>query len=256
MTVDNQPEYRKRIYNRYLTAGSADIPFKNPDEAPGGLLDMLRSVIRKHFPLTKDAQIFDLGCGAGLLVHSATQAGYTNMSGVDISPQQVKVAGCLGIEGIRQVDAMSALLALEPESNDAIVSFDVLEHMTRDKLISWIDAVRAALKLGGRWINHTANAEPLFYGRVRYGYLTHEQAFTRTSLLQVLLASDFSRVTCFEDSPISGRLGGTIRWLMWKLVRLPALICLIAESGAMAKTRFSRKICSLLPRNRTASCVD
>lgn len=163
MTTDNQPEYRKRIYDRYLTAGSADIPFANPDEAPGGLLDMLRSVIRKHFPPAKDAQILDLGCGAGLLVHCAIQAGYTNMSGVDISPQQVEAAERLGIEGIHQGDAMSALLALEPESHDAIVSFDVLEHMTRDELIALIDGVRAALKPGGRWIIHTANAEAPFF---------------------------------------------------------------------------------------------
>lgn len=256
MTADNQPEYRNRIYDRYLTAGSADIPFANPDEAPGGRLDMLRSVIRKHFPRTKDAQILDLGCGAGLLVHCATQTVYTNMSGVDISPQQVEAAGRLGIEGIRQGDAMNALLALEPEFHDAIVSFDVLEHMTRDELISLIDAVRAALKLGGRWIFYTANAEAPIYGRVRYGDLAHEQAFTRTSLPQVLLANGFSRVTCFKDPPIPKILGGTIRWLMRKLVRLPALIWLITESGAMAKTRFSCRICSLLPRNRTASCVD
>ena len=256
MTADNQPEYRKRIYDHYLIAGSADIPFANLDEAPGGLLNMLRSAICKHFSLTKDAQILDLGCGAGLLVHCATQTVYTNMSGVDISPQQVEAAGLLGIEGIRQGDAMNALLALEPVFHDAIVSFDVLEHMTRDEFIPLIDAVRATLKPGGRWIFYTANVEVPFYGRVRYGDLAHEQAFTRTSLPQLLLASDLSRVTCFEDPPIPKRLGGTIRWLMRKLVRLPAFIWLITESGGMAKARYSRRIYSLLPRNRTVSCVD
>ncbi len=235
MTEDNQLEYRKRIHDRYLTAGSADIPFANPDEAPGGLLDMLRSVIQKHFPPAKDAKILDLGCGAGLLVHCAAQADYTNMAGVDISPQQVEAADRLGIANIRQGDAMGALLALEPESHDVIVCFDILEHMTRDELIALIDGVRAALKPGGRWIIHTANAEAPFYGRVRYGDLTHEQAFTRTSLPQVLLASDFSSVSCFEDPPIPGRLGGTVRWLLWKLVRLPALLWLIAESGSDGK---------------------
>ena len=37
-----------------------------------------------------------------------------------------------------------------------------------------------ALKPGGRWILHTANAESPFYGRVRYGDITHEQAFTQS----------------------------------------------------------------------------
>ncbi|MBK20656.1 MAG: methyltransferase [Rhodospirillaceae bacterium] len=231
MNDNSQFEFRKRIYDRYLTAGSADIPFENPDAAPGGLLDMLRSVVQKHFPSDKDSTILDLGCGAGLLVHCATQAGYTNVSGVDISQQQVEAAERLGIKNIRQGDAMEALTALEPASHDAIVSFDILEHMTRQELVVLIDGVHAALKPGGLWIIHTANAEGPFYGRVRYGDLTHEQAFTQTSLPQILIASDFSKVSCFEDPPIPGRFGGTIRWLMWKVVKIPALLWLVAESG-------------------------
>ena len=85
----------------------------------------------------------------------------------------------------------------------------------------------------------TANNQPEYrkriYGRVRYGDLTHEQAFKRTSLPQVLPACDFSRGTFIKDPTIPSRLGGTLRWLMWKLVRLPALIWLIAESGGDGK---------------------
>lgn len=227
--------YRKRIYDRYAEAGSADIPFERPEEAAQGLLDMLRRVVTDHFPENRDAAIIDLGCGPGLLVHVARDAGYRNVSGVDISPQQVEAAKRLGIDGIRQGDVMETLAGLAPASQDAVLSFDVLEHMSRDELIGLIDAVYKVLKPGGRWIVHTCNAEAPFFGRVRYGDLTHEQGFTAASLNQVMIASDFSTVRCFEDTPVPGRLKGTIRWLMWKIVRLPALVWLIAESGPAAR---------------------
>ena len=85
----------------------------------------------------------------------------------------------------------------------------------------------------------TANNQPEYrkriYSRGRYGDLTHGQAFKRTPLPQVLLASDFSRVTFFEDPTIPSRLGRTLRWLKWKLVRLPTLIWLITKSDRDGK---------------------
>lgn len=231
----SETDYRKRIYDRYAEAGSADIPFARPEDAASGLLDMLRRVVSDHLPDDKTTPVIDLGCGPGLLVHVARKAGYTDVAGVDISPQQVEAAERLGIDGIRQGDVMETLKSLAPASQGAVLSFDVLEHMTRDELIALIDAVHRVLKPGGRWIVHSCNAEAPFFGRVRYGDLTHEQGFTATSLNQVMIASNFSSVRCYEDTPVPGRLKGTIRWLMWKIARLPALFWLIAESGPAAR---------------------
>jgi 2-polyprenyl-3-methyl-5-hydroxy-6-metoxy-1,4-benzoquinol methylase len=230
-----QPEYRQRLYRRYLETGGGDISMTTPEQAPAGLRDMLRHVIAGYFPGDKGAQIVDLGCGMGLLVYFARQAGFTNIRGVDMSPQMVAAARRLDIDGIEEGDAIGALESLDPESHEAVISFDVLEHLKRDEMIQLIDEVRRVLKPGGRWIIHTVNAEAPFFGRVRFGDLTHEQAFTQASLRQILLASDFSSIACYEDAPIPGRPAAMLRWLMWKIVRLPALFWLIAESGPAAR---------------------
>ena len=228
---ESSAEIRRRLYRRYLTAGGGAPPYARPEDAPGGLREMLRKVVREHFPPSRDAMILDIGCGHGLLVHEARAAGYRNVSGVDASPEQVGFAGRLGITGIRSGDAFETLAGLAPESHDAIVCFDVLEHMTREELFALIEAVHRALRPGGRWIIHTCNAESPFFGRVRYGDLTHEQAFTRASLRQALVGCGFGEVRCFEDAPVPGRSSGTARWIAWKVLRLFFIALLMAESG-------------------------
>jgi len=227
--------YRERIYARYAEAGSADLGFDRPEGAPAGLRDLLDRAVRDYFPADKNAAILDLGCGPGLMVHAARSAGYENCEGVDISPQQVAEAERLGIDGVREGEVLKTLSGLGDGTLDAVLSFDLLEHMTRDELVTLIDAVHRVLKPGGRWIVHTCNAEAPFFGRVRFGDMTHEQAFTATSLNQVMIASDFKSVRCFEDRPDPRRLKGAVRSAMWHIARLPALFWLIAESGPAAR---------------------
>lgn len=230
-----QLAYRNRLYRRYLEAGGGNASMTAPEGAPAGQRDMLHHIIATHFPADRDGPIIDLGCGMGLLVYFARRSGFTNITGVDTSRQMVDAARRLHINDILEDEALNALKSLATGSHEAVISFDVLEHLTRDELVVLVDEVHRVLTPGGRWIIHTVNAEAPFFGRVRYGDLTHEQAFTRASLRQILLACDFTAVTCYEDRPIPGRAAATLRWLMWMLARLPALFWLIAESGSAAR---------------------
>ena len=42
--------------------------------------------------LTRSAQIVDLGCGTGLVGEQLHKLGYTNIDGIDISPESLKIA--------------------------------------------------------------------------------------------------------------------------------------------------------------------
>lgn len=83
-------------------------------------------------------------------------------------------------------------------------------------LLPFDDDVLRVLKPGGRWIIHVPNGESPFGGRMRYWDLTHELAFTRTSVAQLLLASGFSDVRCFEDQPVVHGAKSALRWLLWQ----------------------------------------
>ncbi|HBD12395.1 MAG TPA: hypothetical protein DCZ13_09625, partial [Porticoccaceae bacterium] len=165
--------YRSRIYTHYVQAREQALaPQTLAGLAPRS--HALRRLIEQHFPADKNAVVLDLGCGHGALLHFAREAGYTNLRGVDGSPQQVVAARRLGIEGVEEGDLRDALAAQPDASLDVVIAFDVIEHFTRDELLPFVDEVHRVLKAGGRWIIHVPNGESPFFGSIRYGDLTHE----------------------------------------------------------------------------------
>src|SRR5688572_16897500 len=85
----------------------------------------------------------------------------------------------------------------------------------------------------GRWIIHVPNAESPFGACMRYWDFTHELAFTRTSIAQLLKASGFASVLCYEDQPVPHGLKSAVRYVLWNIIRF-ALLCYVAiETGAV-----------------------
>ena len=123
------------------------------------------------------------------------------------------------------------------EKFDVIFLFDVIEHFTRDELLIFVDKVYRVLKPGSSWIIHVPNGESPFFGSVRYGDLTHEMAFTRTSLGQLLCSSSFRNVSYIEDSPIIHGVRSAARWLLWKIFRSVLRLYIAAETGDTGKNR-------------------
>jgi 2-polyprenyl-3-methyl-5-hydroxy-6-metoxy-1,4-benzoquinol methylase len=225
-----QTDFRARIYQHYVHGRTEAYAPETLD----GLRDRqpyVARVIRQHFPNDKAATILDLGCGYGPIVHLARQAGYTNVVGVDRSPEMVAEAKRLGIEGVVEGDLMETLRALPDESQDVVIAFDVIEHFDRHELMPLVDEVYRVLERGGRWLIHTPNAQSPFFGRIRYGDFTHEQAFTPTSMGQLLLSSGFSRLDCFEDAPIVHGAKSAARYVVWRAIRGLLRLYLAAETG-------------------------
>jgi 2-polyprenyl-3-methyl-5-hydroxy-6-metoxy-1,4-benzoquinol methylase len=223
--------YRTRIYGQYVHGREQSLAPATLDglasKAP-----YLRRLVARHFPPSREGVILDLGCGHGSLIHVARAAGYRNVSGVDLSSEQVAEARRLGIEGVREGDLMATLAELPDESHDAIVAFDVIEHFTRDELLPFVDEVRRVLRPGGRWLIHTPNGESPFFGRIRYGDFTHEMAFTTTSLGQLLLSSGFREVRFHEDAPIVHGVLSAGRFVVWHGIRALLRLYLAAETGS------------------------
>ena len=226
-----QHEYRRRIYAGYLDA--------NPDTvAPQSLAcfapraPYLKRLIREHFPADRRAAVLDLGCGAGALIHVARELGYRHLSGVDTSPEQIAAAVRLGIGGIVNGDLFKSLRARPDASEDVIIAFDVIEHFDRDELVAFVDQVHRVLRARGRFIVHTPNAESPFFGRIRYGDLTHELAFTRNSLTQLLRSCGFGNVACFEDRPVVHGPLSAMRAVLWPLLRASVGFFMLVETGA------------------------
>jgi SAM-dependent methyltransferase len=230
----SQYRYRERIYRHYVEAATRDLaPATLDGLAPR--LPYLARLVARHFPPARDAAILDLGCGHGALLHAAREAGYDNLLGIDNSPAQIAAAKRLGIAGVEHGDLLQAVKALPGASRDAIIAFDVIEHLTKDELIDVTDEVLRVLKPGGRWIVHVPNGVSLFSGASRYDDLTHELSFTCESLTQLILASGFRSAAFFEDEPVAHGLKSAVRLVLWKAIRAALRFYLTVETGAAQK---------------------
>jgi SAM-dependent methyltransferase len=221
-------DYRKRIYSNYTRGALA------PTDSPAVLerrRPYLQRLIRQHFPTDRSAAILEVGCGSGALVYFSRRAGYLNMEGVDLAPDQIALAKRLGVSGVRLGDAIETLKDTTTASLDVVVAFDLIEHLTDDFLLRFIDEVSRVLKPGGRLIIHTPNGESPFCSRMRYWDLTHVRAFTRNSIRQLLLSSGFREVYYSEDSPTVHGTISMARWLLWKGLRGFLRLWLMIETG-------------------------
>ncbi len=227
-------DYRERIYRSFVSVGRLESPVSVLDFEP--LRPYLTRLIRRHFPADRQASILELGCGHGALIYFATQAGYQNMEGIDTSPEQVACAARLGIAGVRLGDAMQTLAAAPDGSRDVIVCYDLIEHLVKPELIDFADSAHRVLRRGGTLILHTVNAESPFGSRIRYGDFTHELAFTRQSIGQLLLSAGFRDVRCFEHDPVVHGIKSAVRWTLWKAIRCGLLLWLAAETGELTRS--------------------
>jgi SAM-dependent methyltransferase len=233
-------DYRTRVYAYYLRTHGADVP----DDARAAFAPReayVARLVNRHFPADRGASILDLGCGHGALLHAARLAGYRNVAGIDRSPEQVAAARKLGIAGVREGDLLETLRALPNDSYDVVITFDVIEHLRREELLPLADEVLRVLKPGARWILHTPNGGSPFFGRIRYGDITHELAFTPASLGQVLLTCGFTDFECFEDAPVVHGVKSAVRLAAWKLIGGVLRFYVAAETGDTSrKTVFSQ----------------
>lgn len=224
--------YRQRIYGTYVT-GRSDALAPQTLEGLAPRMPYLCWLVRTCMPPDRAAAILDIGCGHGAILYALQQAGYQHARGVDGSAEQVQAAARLGICGVAQGDLMQTLRESADTSLDVVIAFDVIEHFTKAELIPLVDEVQRVLRSGGRWVIHVPNGESPFGNRVRFGDYTHEQAFTRTSLEQLLLASGFARIETHEDRPIAHGFISTVRAALWRLIRAALLFYIAVETGSL-----------------------
>ncbi len=215
-------------YSRHYARLHPDTP-----EHDANLRDYFQRHLSPHLPRATDSVVLDVGCGRGYALEWLRSLGYTRQTGIDRDAAQVAFATGRGLE-VSKVDDTLAELRARPDSCDLILLMDVLEHVPRASQPDLLQAIRQALKPGGKLLCTVPNANSPLAGHWRYVDYTHECLFTRESL-EFLLGQTGLEVTHvlpleFLAAP---RLGfwppnrHTLRWWARVLSRLqPRLACL------------------------------
>ena len=152
----------------------------------------------KYLPADKDAAILEIGPGFGNLLEHLQGCGYRNLSAVDLSPEVVETCNHVLPGSTALTEDTSAFLRERPDQYDLIIMLHVLEHVPKDQIMALLQAIRGALKTGGKLVAEVPNpAHPITGAYNRYHDFTHTVGFTDQSLGFVLRNAGFHDVTVY-----------------------------------------------------------
>jgi SAM-dependent methyltransferase len=193
----------------------------------------LQRLLAPHLPDTRQVAL-DLGAGQGELVEALQRLGFTQATGVELSPSQVQMAEGHGCKSVRQGDGGQTLADLPDACLDLVVCFDVFEHLSHDTCAQWFAQIRRVLKPGGRLIGHVPNGLSPFAGAVYWGDLTHLWCPVPESIQVFCRSSGLCWLGAYENIGASPGLKGRLRALAWRGVRAVLATASTVETGRSA----------------------
>ncbi|MEI8174252.1 MAG: class I SAM-dependent methyltransferase [Deltaproteobacteria bacterium] len=176
-------------------------------------------------PRNKDAPILDVGCGSGEFLHFLQSSGYTRMEGIDLSAQQVERARKRLSCPIHHAE-VGTFLKNRQGYYSMITLNDVLEHISKNDLVSFLTILRNGLLITGGglviFVPQAAGFSSLYNRNIDF---THQLIFTEISLRYVLKMAGFSEVRFVPErwplklTPrhLTYRL---VRWMWFKILKL------------------------------------
>lgn len=186
-------------------------------------------------PRDKNLPILDIGCGMGFFLWFLQNNGFINTTGIDLSPEQVRVAESFGVKGVHLCH-WKEYLAEHPSKYSFIMLDNVIEHLTKDEIVELLQAIFSSLKPGGQLYISTPNSGSLFGLPLAFIDFTHEVFFTAASLDQVLSACGFKPVQVFGEPIVVFDLRSFVRKSAFSLIKPLTKALYVVGTGGGGRT--------------------
>lgn len=198
----NKP-LENRIFENYLTNHYSNLEktdFSNDADVRNLLKD--NSAVLNHNlghifseNVKKTSAILDLGCGYGSFLSFLQSKKYTNVTGVDLSTQEISICKKLFTSYSFAQENILNFVSRTDAKFDVVYLSHVIEHIKKEDLFVFLEGVKRILNNHGIFVIIAPNSAAYFNAAAnRYGDLTHEIGFTELSLRQVLMVSGFSHI--------------------------------------------------------------
>lgn len=182
---------------------------------------------KKFFPSDKNSRILDIGCGMGHFLYYLKTKGYTNFNGIDLGKQQIAFCKKYIDINVEKADAFEYLKDKKNEF-DVIIMNDVIEHIKKANVVELLEYINNSLKEEGKVIIKTPNMSNPFGLVSRYQDFTHEAGYNESSILYILNASGFNKVSVFSEIyaniGLNRRILNIVRSIIYKILKLACLI--------------------------------
>jgi 2-polyprenyl-3-methyl-5-hydroxy-6-metoxy-1,4-benzoquinol methylase len=232
--------YRKIFYKNYFSEKTnKDSVCRNENSLSNWRYATI-SRIKNWLPGNKNAKILDIGCGFGNLLKGFKDIGYNNLTGIDISEEQIAKAIELNSRiNFNCIDLISYLKS-ENKKFDLITVFDVIEHLEKDEALEALKLIHDALNANGQLIIQTPNAESPWFGAVAFGDFTHEWFYTTSSLEDILFKSGFNNIEFKPSGPLFISFKSSVRRILWIFINSLLKIWNLAETGSIGSKIYTR----------------
>ena len=225
MTHDSM---QRRLIDDYYRTTSASGSAVGPAAVAASVIQLRRRLGSWLDVENKD--VLDLGSGTGELCHLAELSGARSVIGVNLSGDEIEVARGVTGATLVQSDITAYLEESEPTSVDRIFALNILEHLDKDALVKTLQASFRALRAGGSLVAMVPNATSPFGSMTRYWDITHQNAFTPSSVRQLSRYVGFGDDVSFREcGPVPHGLKSGGRFLLWQVIRIGIRAYLMIE---------------------------
>ncbi|MCF8002801.1 MAG: class I SAM-dependent methyltransferase [Chromatiaceae bacterium] len=197
----------------------------------------------------KGKSVVDLGSGTGELCWLAIDQNANSVTGVNLSQDEIDCARSQVKAEFVCKDILSYLESLPSESVDRLFAMNILEHLDKDTLVAVLEQSARVLCADGKLIAMVPNATSPYGGMTRYWDITHQLAFTPSSIRQLMRLCGFASAEFREWGP---RIHGTvsaIRYLLWQIIRGVIALRLSIETGSPKGLIYSSDMIFRLSKN-------
>ena len=221
-------KYRETLYANYHTTQSGRAALTDAKSLFEREKWRFEKEILPLINLPKSARILDIGCGSGSFLKALSEHGYTEITGIDLSEEQVKLAHQLGVTQVQQGDVVEFLNAANHKF-DLISGMDIIEHFTKNELVDLLRLIQNHLNPGVLAIFRTPNLDAPMATVYANGDFTHENYMNASSAQQVLMACGFEKVQVFESNmQIPNALKEIIRKVVFSILKFRFKLTLFA----------------------------
>lgn len=178
---------------------------------------------KKFFPKdTTHTTVLDIGVGRGEMLSCMRDWGYKNYNGIDITRSTIYYCKSINLKCEYTEDTVIWLKSRK-DSFDMITLFDVIEHIKKEDVLEFLDAIHFALKKDGLVILQTPNMQSLDSNLHRWGDITHEFGLTESSFKQILIESNFRDINFYGfewivENKIKNKIAKILRYIQSKII--------------------------------------
>lgn len=181
------------------------------------------ALILPHLPQNRQADIYELACGPGMVLAWLQRRGFVNARGTDFCEPYVKVARECGLKA-EVKDSIVDLKSHPDESLDVVLAIDFIEHLPKDIFIEFLYESKRVLRSRGVLVLRAPNGDSPLVGRNLYNDITHFWAYTSIALRAITGIVGYSTITFADEaaSPPPPHLRWTqpFAWIARKILRL------------------------------------